>query len=139
MGVYFSTYLISGLISILVSGPSDFIWLLKEDYKDPAAFIQISLITVFPYVVFGFIWVIALSDKKQKNYKERKKGIIGALIGIAVINFVLYLDYYLDLLIGDVSSTGSLIFFFFPFCSIICGGIGYAVGYSVSQKVEVEE
>lgn len=126
VGVYVFTYLVSGLIA----GPSRFSWLLKIDYEQPAEFIKALIITEIPYVVFGFLWILKLSDKKEiKNYEEEKTGMISAFIGIVVTNFLLYLIYYLDLLIGNTSSTGSLIFFVFPFFAAFFGVVGYALGH----------
>ena len=130
-GVYVFTYLISGLIA----GPSRFSWLLRIDFEQPAEFIRALMITEIPYIVLGFLWILRLSNREIKNYEEEKAGMIGALIGVVVINFVLYLVYYLDLLIGDTSSTGSLIFFVFPFFAGFFGAFGYALGHVFYWKI----
>lgn len=124
-GVYVFTYLVSGLIA----GPSGFSLLLKMDYEQPAEFIMVFMITEIPYIILGFLWMLKLNNREIENYGEEKAGMIGALIGVVVINFVLHLGYYLDLLIGDVSSTGSLIFFVFPFFAGFFGAFGYALGH----------
>ena len=124
----------------LIGWQGEFGWFWDSNMSDFNEMMRFfGSVTGMPYIVLGVLWLVILRNEKVEYYNYKKKGIIGASIGVALINILLYSSYYLDLLIGDISSTGGLVFIFFPFYAFICGGIGYIAGYSVSQKIEVEE
>jgi len=121
----------------LVGWQGEFSWLWDSnmrDFNDMMRFFAGT--TGVPYIVLGILWLVTLRNEKVEYYNYKKAGLIGASIGVAIINVFLYSSFYLDMLVGDMSSTGGLVFIFFPFYAVIFGGIGYAVGYIISLKIE---
>lgn len=121
----------------LIGWPGNFNWLWDTNLSDFSEMMKfVVTTTAIPYLALGILWLIILRNEKVESYNHKKAGLIGALIGIALINILLYSSYYLDLLIGDVSSTGGLVFLFFPFYALIFGVIGFLIGYVISLKIK---
>jgi branched-subunit amino acid transport protein AzlD len=121
----------------LIGWQGEFGWLWDSNMRDFNEMIRFFASTTgLPYIVLGILWLVTLRNEKVEYYNYKRTGLIGVSIGVAMINVLLYSSFYLDMLIGDMSSTGGLVFIFFPFYAVIFGGIGYAVGYIISLKID---
>lgn len=121
----------------LIGWPGEFSWLWDSNLRDFSEMMRSLFSTTgAPYIILGIFWIIVLRNKEVEYYKHKRKGLIGAFIGIVIINVLLYSAFYLDMLIGDVSLTGALVFIFPPFYAVICGVVGFGIGYSIALKIE---
>lgn len=121
----------------LIWWQGEFGWLWDSNMRDFNEMMRFFGSTIgLPYIVIGVLWLVILRNEKVEYYNYKKAGLIGMAIGVALLNILSCSSFYLDILIGDISSTGSLVFFFFPFHSVIFGGVGYAVGYVILLKIE---
>lgn len=129
--VFFLIYFGTGIIA----GKEVFLKSLRYDFNNPGSFILQLAISEIPYLLLALLWIYLLKDKNTTEKRNKKAGLYGAFIMIVIINVLLYASYYLDLLVGDISSTGSLIFIIYPFYALLAGGIGFIIGFLFYRKL----